>query len=233
MIKKSKNTFAIIASIIALTSITGCSFRFPSFLERCVTTDDGFVYYNHETKGLCIIEIPQVEDVVIPKYIDGFLVGQLGYQQREMYMGSGDYLVDGNRARKLTIQNRMNYYGFNFDNVETLTVINPATSLNLKMNNQLIIDNRLRSSNEYSFHELPGLKEIILEAKETEELEVAEGPIDEILISNLVTTIEVGVFANLENAVIKTSHESKPEGWAEGWNGSCQVEWGVDVNVEY
>ena len=36
----------------------------------------------------------------------------------------------------------------------------------------------------------------------------------------------------LEDVVIKTSYESIPEGWEEGWNGNCKVIWGVDLELE-
>ena len=51
-----------------------------------------------------------------------------------------------------------------------------------------------------------------------------------ILIPEYVKTIEAGVFDGLEDVIIKTSHPFKPEGWEDGWNGSCKVEWGVEIN---
>ena len=53
-----------------------------------------------------------------------------------------------------------------------------------------------------------------------------------IIIPEYVTIIEKGVFDGLEDVVIKTSYESIPEGWEEGWNGDCEVIWGVDLELE-
>ena len=49
-------------------------------------------------------------------------------------------------------------------------------------------------------------------------------------IPDYVEIIEAGVFDGLKDVTIKTSFESKPEGWEDGWNGSCKVEWGVKIN---
>ena len=51
-----------------------------------------------------------------------------------------------------------------------------------------------------------------------------------IRIPDYVEIIEAGVFDGLEDVVIKTSQPCKPEGWEDGWNGSCKVEWGVKIN---
>jgi hypothetical protein len=49
-----------------------------------------------------------------------------------------------------------------------------------------------------------------------------------IIIPEYVKVIEKGVFDGLTNVTIKTSYESKPEGWQDGWNGSCEVVWGAN-----
>lgn len=49
-----------------------------------------------------------------------------------------------------------------------------------------------------------------------------------IKIPEYVTVIETGVFDGLTDVVIQTEYESKPDGWEDGWNGSCPVEWGVE-----
>ena len=51
-----------------------------------------------------------------------------------------------------------------------------------------------------------------------------------IIIPEYVEIIEAGVFDGLEGVTIKTVHESKPDGWEEGWNGNCEVIWGVELN---
>ena len=50
-----------------------------------------------------------------------------------------------------------------------------------------------------------------------------------ILIPEYVTEIEKGVFDGLTDVVIKTSYESIPDGWEEGWNGECEVIWGEEI----
>jgi len=49
-------------------------------------------------------------------------------------------------------------------------------------------------------------------------------------IDRNVKVIEAGVFDGLEGVTIRTSYESKPDGWEDGWNGNCQVEWGVNLD---
>ncbi len=49
-----------------------------------------------------------------------------------------------------------------------------------------------------------------------------------IKIPEYVTVIETGVFDGLTDVVIQTEYECKPDGWEDGWNGSCPVEWGVE-----
>ena len=48
-----------------------------------------------------------------------------------------------------------------------------------------------------------------------------------IVIPGYVKVIEKGVFDALTDVTIKTSFESKPEGWEDGWNGDCEVIWGA------
>lgn len=50
-----------------------------------------------------------------------------------------------------------------------------------------------------------------------------------IIIPEYVKVIETGVFAGLNGVTIKTSYETAPEGWQDGWNGNCTVEWGVEI----
>ena len=49
-----------------------------------------------------------------------------------------------------------------------------------------------------------------------------------IQIPEYVTVIEKGVFDGLTDVVIQTAYESKPDGWENGWNGNCTVEWGAE-----
>ncbi len=50
-----------------------------------------------------------------------------------------------------------------------------------------------------------------------------------IIIPEYVEIIEKDVFSGLTNVTIKTSYESKLEGWEDGWNGSCEVVWGFEI----
>ena len=50
-----------------------------------------------------------------------------------------------------------------------------------------------------------------------------------IVIPDYVKIIDSGVFDGLNDVTIKTSFESQPEGWENGWNDNCEVEWGVTI----
>ena len=50
-----------------------------------------------------------------------------------------------------------------------------------------------------------------------------------IIIPEYVEIIEKDVFSGLTSVTIKTSYESKPEGWEDGWNDSCEVVWGFEI----
>ena len=50
-----------------------------------------------------------------------------------------------------------------------------------------------------------------------------------IIIPEYVKIIEKGVFDGLDGVTIKTSYENKPEGWDDGWNSNCEVEWGYSI----
>ena len=119
--------------IMMLCLFTGCdkcdefNFHIPTFEEKCVTTEDGFVYYPIENEAY-IIKIPETEEVTIPEYIDGKKVVQLGYRDQGLgYMK--DYWIDGRHVKQLTIQHDMNYYLTNFTNVETFIDISNSSKL--------------------------------------------------------------------------------------------------------
>ena len=210
--------------IMMLCLFTGCdkcdefNFHIPTFEEKCVTTEDGFVYYPIENEAY-IIKIPETEEVTIPEYIDGKKVVQLGYRDQGLgYMK--DYWIDGRHVKQLTIQHDMNYYLTNFTNVETFICINPIVSLNLIKDEIAIIDNSWSIFSEK-------LKTIVLKFKEN--AVIPNNAIKEIYVNEVVKVIEDGVFDGLEGVTIKTSYESKPDGWEDGWNGTCAVEWGVGM----
>ena len=47
--------------------------------------------------------------------------------------------------------------------------------------------------------------------------------------SKCVTVIEKGAFDGIENVIIKTPYQTKPEGWADGWNNGLPVEWNAEI----
>ena len=186
----------------------------PTFKEMCVTTEDGFVYYLDDEIGLCIIELPDSEEVTIPEYIDGHRVMQLGYEEIGfMYMKT--HVVDGNHVRKLTVQHTPFFYYTSFQNLETIVYIDYF----------------------YMYSSDKAIQRISKGYAKEVELRKGEKPIslDEIIVSvfeipEYVVKIDEGVFDGFKNVTIKTSYESKPDGWEEGWNGNCEVIWGVELN---
>ncbi len=222
------DTFSAFALLWAF--MTG-QVRVPTFEERCVTTGDGFTYYVDETDGLCIIKFPEAEEVVIPEYIDGQKVMQLGYLE-EGFMAYEEYWIEGANVKELTIQHYFkNSYVRYFTNLERVTYIDYLyifvdflNTFNLRQQDVemgLTIYNTLDPA-----LDLPAVVEL---RKGDREVDLSGFSAITIAIPGYVTIIEKGVFDGLEGATIKTPYESKPDGWEEGWNGTCKVEWGVDL----
>ena len=212
--------------IMMLCLFTGCdkcdefNFHIPTFEEKCVTTEDGFVYYPIENEAY-IIKIPETEEVTIPGYIDGKKVVQLGYEDQGLgYVKK--YTVLGGNTKKLVISNPIIFYSasFNLDILVYIDFLHVISDIN---NEQIKIENIL--GNHFHGQEQDTLVQLLRSEREL----ALSNSIRIIEIPKYVTVIEDGVFDGLEGVTIKTSYESKPDGWEDGWNGTCAVEWGVDI----
>lgn len=40
------------------------------------------------------------------------------------------------------------------------------------------------------------------------------------------------MFIGLSDVTIETAYDSKPDGWQDGWNGNCEVVWGVKFDTD-
>lgn len=212
--------------IMMLCLFTGCdkcdefNFHIPTFEEKCVTTEDGFVYYPIENEAY-IIKIPETEEVTIPEYIDGKKVVQLGYEDQGLgYVKK--YTVLGGNTKKLVISNPIIFYSasFNLDILVYIDFLHVISDIN---NEQIKIENIV--GNHFHGQEQDTLVQLLRSEREL----ALSNSIRIIEIPKYVTVIEDGVFDGLEGVTIKTSYESKPDGWEDGWNGTCAVEWGVDI----
>ena len=212
--------------IMMLCLFTGCdkcdefNFHIPTFEEKCVTTEDGFVYYPIENEAY-IIKIPETEEVTIPEYIDGKKVVQLGYEDQGLgYVKK--YTVLGGNTKKLVISNPIIFYSasFNLDILVYIDFLHVISDIN---NEQIKIENIV--GNHFHGQEQDTLVQLLRSEREL----ALSNSIRIIEIPKYVTVIEDGVFDGLEGVTIKTSYESKPDGWEDGWNGTCAVEWDVDI----
>lgn len=212
--------------IMMLCLFTGCdkcdefNFHIPTFEEKCVTTEDGFVYYPIENEAY-IIKIPETEEVTIPEYIDGKKAVQLGYEDQGLgYVKK--YTVLGGNTKKLVISNPIIFYSasFNLDILVYIDFLHVISDIN---NEQIKIENIV--GNHFHGQEQDTLVQLLRSEREL----ALSNSIRIIEIPKYVTVIEDGVFDGLEGVTIKTSYESKPDGWEDGWNGTCAVEWGVDI----
>ena len=212
--------------IMMLCLFTGCdkcdefNFHIPTFEEKCVTTEDGFVYYPIENEAY-IIKIPETEEVTIPEYIDGKKVVQLGYEDQGLgYVKK--YTVLGGNTKKLVISNPIIFYSasFNLDILVYIDFLHVISDIN---NEQIKIENIV--GNHFHGQEQDTLVQLLRSEREL----ALSNSIRIIEIPKYVTVIEDGVFDGLEGVTIKTSYESKPDGWEDGGNGTCADEWDVDI----
>ena len=224
---KIKKLICLIMVIITVLGCSGCgcvNIKPKTFEDKCKTSADGFVYYVDRSIGLCIIELPKTEEVVIPEYIDGIRVAQLGYDYVGLTYGSGGkYVVDGSHVKKLTIQHPMVYYSTMFNKLETLVYVDFIyCKLNKKNFNGFTVSNRLGAT-DYGIDTKVELRvsnrEYSLEGWKIEYIELAK----------YVEVIEKGVFDKLTNVTFETSYSEKPSGWEEGWNGNNPVVWNSKV----
>ena len=228
---KNKKVFKLILLFILTTLslgvLVGCDDNWwenlpdNSFESKCVTTDDGFKYYVDDDIGLCIIEVPDKKDVVIPEYIDDIPVKQLGYTQRSL--GVLNYhVIDATHVKRFTLQHPVTVHYISLLSVETMVFVDIINFFD-ETKDVIRISNRIDGVHK----DLSPNVELKNSSKQT----IFEGTnLTVIEIPEYVTIIEAGVFDGLENVLIKTSYKSAPEGWEDGWNGTCSVEWGCDFS---
>ena len=223
---KIKKLICLIMVIITVLGCSGCgcvNIKPKTFEDKCKTSADGFVYYVDRSIGLCIIELPKTEEVVIPEYIDGIRVAQLGYDYVGLTYGSGGkYCVDGSHVKKLTIQHPMVYYSVDFSSLETLVYVDYLYCVSnlIKSGSKVIM---ISSHLNRFFYENLNTKVHLISSNR--EIDFEELNIEGIHIRMFVEVIEKGVFDKLTNVTFETSYSEKPSGWEEGWNGNNQVVW--------
>jgi hypothetical protein len=215
---------------VGMALFTSCEDFDMSFENHCKTTKDGFRYYYNENtkKGAYIIGIPDVEDLVIPEYIDGKKVTELGHRDTGIgYMK--DYAILGNNTKKLTIQHYFYIrvegpvkHFVSFPNLDILVFRDFLYCFNNIAENELTIPSHIGKKEESNIT-------VVELRKSNREIDFGNFKAKTIIIPYYVEIIDSGVFAGLTDVVIKTSYETKPEGWADGWNGDNQVEWGAEV----
>ena len=211
-------------------SITGCK-SFVDFLDSKIkhfddwvkTTDDGFKYYYNENndEGAYVLDIPDIEELIIPEYIAGKNVVKLGHIQR-----TRDYKLICENTKKLTIQHQfaIQYDNFGkfvyFPNLTNLTFIDFLYCNQSYSGNELLVPH-------YIGKESTNVPTVELK-KSDREYSLNDFKAKVIIIPDYVNVIEKGVFDGLINVTIKTTYKSQPEGWEDGWNGSCEVEWEIN-----
>ena len=215
------------------TLLSSCDTKiWKQFEDWVKTTDDGFVYYYNDGSkdGVYILDIPDVEELTIPEYIDGKKVVELGHLREQIgYLKR--YIVVGENTKKLTIQHQfdirydhiINYV--DFPNLVNLTFIDFLYCNQSYSENELLVPHYIgkRNSNVPTVELRKSDREYSLENFKAKV----------IIIPDYVETIEAGVFDGLTDVTIKTSYETKPEGWADGWNGNCEVVWGEEITYLY
>lgn len=234
---KPMKSYIKIVSIIALLSImllslSACKIKiWKQFEDWVKTTDDGFTYYYNEgnDKGVYILDIPDTEELIIPEYIEGKRVVELGH--RDMGIGyMNHYCIVGTNTKKLTIQHQFDIryeaapvrYYVDFPNLTKLTFIDFLYCNQSYSENELLVPHYIGKESS----KIP-----VVELKKSDrEYSLKDFKATVIIIPEYVEIIEAGVFDGLTDVTIKTSYEAKPEGWADGWNGSCEVEWGVEID---
>lgn len=217
----------ILCSLLLRGFLVSCAKTVKHFDDWCVTTPDGFEYYYNEgsQKGAYLLKVPDVEELVIPEYIDGKKVVKLGHCD----MGIGymnDYIVTGNNTKKLTVQHQFSVPGdasvkfyADFPNLTDLIFIDFLYCNLSAATNELVVPDHIGKDN--------GATPNVELRKSNREFSL-EGFMPKVItIPEYVTAIEAGVFAGLTGVTIKTPYSSIPEGWQNGWNGDCAVEWGV------
>ena len=209
-------------SILLTCTLTGCWLDWEnifSFENRFQTTEDGFVYYVNSSNRLYLIEVPDSEEITIPEYIDGYKVIQLG--KHIGFFTSETKEVDGSHVKKITIQHYAIYHAVDFHNAEVCIILDYLYCEPYIYEKEIV---KVRSITPCYHHRFNTLEL----RKSDREIDLTGITVKTIQIPDNVTIIEKGVFDGLTDVVIQTAYESKPDGWENGWNGNCIVEWGAE-----
>ena len=210
-------------SILLACTLTGCWLDWENmtfdFKNRCKTTEDGFVYYVNSSNRLYLIEVPDSEEVTIPEFIDGYRVAQLG--MKTGFFTSETQEVDGSHVKKLTVQHYVDYYAVDFHNAEVCIILDYLYCEPYIYEKEIV---KVRSITPCYYHRFNTLEL----RKSDREIDLTGITVKTIQIPDNVTIMEKGVFDGLTDVVIQTAYESKPDGWENGWNGNCTVEWGAE-----
>ena len=206
--------------------LSGCSRLFnrsgdPAYIKM---TADGFKYIETRDKTkVSLVGLPEgQEEVTIPTHIDGKPVYQLGCLYGG-FMWEKKYYLDFSGVKVLTVQHYCPYkYVKNITEINRLIFVD---YFNCKLFLQDYTPNIIISKTNYVGDN------VIVELKKGDRQSNIGLIFDEIIIPLYVEQIESGVFDGFKNTIIKTEYKSKPDGWEDGWNGDCPVEW--DEHVRY
>jgi len=218
MIKRIISLILVLALSMSMFMLVGCGVE-----NNKRTTKDGIVYYLSDESGelgAYILDLPDKEEVVIPEYVDGYKVLQIGYYEKGFFY-SKYHRVDKPKIKKLTLLHNVKAVWSEFLNLEVMVfmdILYYVKALNKKQ-----VDKITMSIHSYN-------RDADIELKKSDREFDVDYTIEYFYINEKVKVIEAGVFDGLEGTIIRTSYESKPEGWEDGWNGNCQVEWGVNLD---
>lgn len=214
---KIKKISFILICLLIIFSFGGCKvdFSFDSYIK---TSDDGFKYYVDKYIGLCILEIPKTEEVLIPEFIDGIKVAQLGFEEKGLGYNKL-YTVDGSHVKKLTVQHTIEYYSAKFDALETLVYYDYLYCiLNKSGGGGLKISNRLGGADF-------GLDTKVHLVTTDREYSIGDLFFEYIVIPEYVEIIEKGTFEKLTNTRFETAYSFKPDGWEDSWDEGNSIIW--------
>lgn len=236
MKSKRKAAIAIVILIIicSCTVLSGCKDNWwedlPdfSFSNLWQTTENGFVYYVDKEIGCCLLQVPEEEEITIPENIGGNKVEQLGYWYESNYDG-GPYRLNAPKVKTLIIRHLMKYKYANFPNLKNLVFVD-YLKIYLETNQEVLQIKNTPDTHFSMQEEFFCYKESIkVELRKGEKFDIKNYQLKIIEIPQYVTIIETGVFDGIENVIIKTPYEAKPEGWQDGWNSGLEVLWGAEL----
>ena len=222
-----RKVLSILFLISLMFIMNGCFWL--DAVEYSFTTDDGITYYTpnykkFKTNYFTIIDIEDKEEISIPEYVGEDKVSQLANVRNEI---CNYYTKSVTIRHEIRLYKGSYFFGDDysvfFPNLETLTYLDYIYCNLTTKKEELTIPWYLGEPTKQK-------AEVIL--KRTDRIYNCENFIPKVIsIPEYVTTIEKGVFDNLENVIIKTSYVEKPVGWDEGWNGDCEVMWGEEIDT--